>query len=157
MVTKGRVTMYIESRANGAYYLRESHWNPQTQKPVSKAAYLGKNAREARDKLATLTQDETLLSELSHIYDCDEFLRKIIKIIDSHQKSCDYTNIQKTLQKCIIDLERFWMIGRRSDKTHQECLFCRYYRADFCKYFNQQLTDIEIFRPCRALQTRSKK
>lgn len=145
--------MYIENRANGAYYLRESHWNPKTQKPVSKATYLGKNAQEARDKLATLTNDEILCNELSHIYDCDERLRKIIKIIDSHQKSCDYINIQKALQKCIIDLELFWIVGRRFDETNQECLFCRHYCVAFCRYFNQRLADIEISHPCRALQT----
>lgn len=149
--------MYIEKRACGTYYLRESKWDSKAKKPICTSIYLGKNSRVAYDKLTTLTQDEMLLSKLVHNYDCDEQLVKLINMLDSHKRSCDYVNINKVIEHCIVELERFWVVGSRSNKPHHECVSCHHYHVDYCRYFNQRLTEIEIAHPCRALQISSQK
>ncbi|BBB89582.1 MAG TPA: hypothetical protein PKA28_14465 [Methylomusa anaerophila] len=119
--------MYIEKRANGTYYLRESKWDPKLKQTVSTVTYLGRNACKAHAKLAILTQNEDLLYEMAHIYDCDELLVKIIKSLENHKKSCDYININCILEHCIISLERLWAVGNNEAALQAECLRCRHY------------------------------
>jgi hypothetical protein len=158
MVTRSFVTMYIEKRINGSYYLRESLWDSKGKKKVSKAIYLGKDSRNAYEKLATLTTDEALLKELAEVYDCDESLGRIIKVILDHRQKCDYDNINKVLDKCIVDLQRFWNIRSDDDGTHQECQGCLHHHADDCRYFHQRIKVVVTSHPCRAFQrcTKSK-
>jgi len=145
--------MYIEKRANGTYYLRESTWDPQLKQAVSTATYLGKNARKAHEKLVTLTQNEALLYEITHIYDCDELLIKIIKQLHSHRKSCDYVNINSVLNSCIVSLEGLWGVRSNEATLQAGCLKCRHYDMNFCNYYDQQLSQVPTSHPCRAFQS----
>jgi hypothetical protein len=149
--------MYIEKRGNGTYYLRESKWDSQLKQAVSTVTYLGKNARKAHEKLVTLTQNEALLYEMSHIYDCDELLVKIIKTLDSHKKTCDYVNINNILERCIVSLEGLWGVRSNEETLQIGCLKCRHYDYDmvFCTYYQQQLSQVPTSHPCRAFQTLS--
>ena len=149
--------MYIEERKNGTYYLRVSCWDTTTKKTVSKPTYLGKNAHEAYKKLATLTDDKTLLNQLASVYDCDVIIDKIIKTLLDHKNTCDYDNINKALLNCIGIFQRFWAIRYNDNADKKECQQCRNHRNDYCKYFNQQIKTIETSFPCRAYQEHEKR
>lgn len=148
--------MYLEKRSNGAYYLHESKWDPAKKKPRSRTIYLGKNAEASRAKLRTITDNPELLKQIveDYEYQCDEVGDAIINSLDNHIKSCDYDNIKSILLKCVIELERLWIIRREDGGTHQECPKCRHYRQKHCGYFQRQLSDTANPYPCRAFQTR---
>ena len=146
------VTMYIEKRTNGTYYLRESKWDTKLKQAVSTVTYLGKNASKAHEKLITLTENKALLYEMAHIYDCDELLVKIIKTLDSHKKTCDYANINTILERCIVSLEGLWGVRNNEATLHTGCLKCRHYDMIFCTYYDQQLNQVPTSHPCRAFQ-----
>jgi len=147
--------MYIEKRANGTYYLRESTWDPKLKQAVSTVTYLGKNARKAHEKLVTLTPNKDLLYEMAHIYDCDELLVKTIKMLNSHKNSCDYVNINNILECCIVSLEGLWGIRNNEAALQVGCLKCRHYGKDYCTYYDQQLSRVPTSYPCRAFQSLS--
>lgn len=106
--------------------------------PQNTSIYLGSNPVQAKDKLKSLTDDETLLEQIPDVLPYEVEIEKAIKALQKLNE-LRTEGVTKIIKDCLTDLtnaKQFIQIAREGTLvSSNDCLDCRFKNANQCEHF----------------------
>lgn len=132
--------MYVEKRKNGTFYLKESVYNPETKLPKNTSIYLGSNPLQAKEKLKLLTDNSTLLEQISDVQLYEIELNRVLKKLQKldQLQTTGMTRIVKDYLNELLNAKQFIIAAQNGVVVlTADCPGCRFNRANHCQHFKQ--------------------